>query len=133
MAHSSCCSARSASDEADDGGAGGEDPDDVGATSGFFVRSFLGVVGQDLMAPVGFGEPGERQDLSCGLVEMIRSLDGFVRLPSCRGLFVRVVIDGPGLVGLGLASVPPADTRLWTGSQGVRGSNPLSSTDETPV
>ena len=62
------------SDEADDCGSGGEDPDDVGATSDLFVESFLGVVGPDL-APVRFGEPGECQDLSSGLVEVVSSVD----------------------------------------------------------
>ena len=37
------------------------------------AQPLLGVVGPDL-TPVGFGEPGERQDLSSGVVEMLGSV-----------------------------------------------------------
>ena len=86
------------SDETDDRWAGGEDPHDVGAASDLFVQSFLGVVGLDL-PPVGFGEPGEDQDLCCGTVEVLRGV--------AETDLVEVVCDaavlGPYLVGVGLS------------------------------
>ncbi len=65
-------------DEADDGVAGGEDADDLGAAADLLVQPFLGVVGPDL-APMGFGEPDEGQDLTGGLVEEIEQLAETIR------------------------------------------------------
>ena len=65
-------------DEADDGVAVGEDPDDVGAASEFLVQPFLGVVRPDL-PPVLFREPGEREDVGRGVREMRRPHPGTVR------------------------------------------------------
>ncbi len=48
----------------------GKMPDDVGAAPDLFVEAFLRVVGPDL-APVGFGEPGEGQDLGGRGVEVL--------------------------------------------------------------
>jgi hypothetical protein len=52
-------------DQADEGGPVGKDADDVGAAADLAVQSFLGVVGPDL-APDGFGEAGECQDVGPG-------------------------------------------------------------------
>ena len=52
-------------DETDQRFAVGEDADHVGAAADLFVGPFLGVVGPDL-APYGFGEAGERQDVGPG-------------------------------------------------------------------
>ena len=76
---------------------GGEDPHDVGAAPDLFVQSFLGVVGPDL-TPMGFGEPGERQDLSTGLVEMIRGVDE----SSFGEVADDTVVLGPHLIRVGL-------------------------------
>jgi hypothetical protein len=64
-------------DEADQRGAVGNDGDDVGAPSDFFVESFLGIVGPDL-APDLFGERGERQQIRAGVLEVLGDLGEFV-------------------------------------------------------
>ena len=46
-------------DQADQAGAVGEDPDDVGATADLTVEALLGAVGPDL-APDRLGKAGER-------------------------------------------------------------------------
>src|SRR5688572_19861298 len=56
-------------DEADDGGAVGEDPDDVGAAADLFVESFLGVVRPDLPPDLA-GEGGEGGEVAAGVVEV---------------------------------------------------------------
>jgi hypothetical protein len=60
-------------DESDDGGAVGEDPDDVGAAADLLVQPFLGVVAPDLTPDVA-GERGEGQELFTGVVEVIGSV-----------------------------------------------------------
>jgi hypothetical protein len=57
-------------DEADDRGAVGEDPDDVGAAADFLVEAFLWVVRPDL-APDLVRERGEREEIVAGLVEVV--------------------------------------------------------------
>jgi hypothetical protein len=49
-------------DQADDAGAVGEDPDDVGPTPNLSIEAFVGVVGPDL-SPDLLGEAGERQNV----------------------------------------------------------------------
>jgi hypothetical protein len=56
-------------DEADQGGAVGEDPDHVGAPADLAVEPFLGVVRPDL-APEFLGEAGEGEDVGAGGVEV---------------------------------------------------------------
>ena len=56
-------------DEADQGVAVGEDPDDVGAPADLAIESFLRIVRPDL-APELFGERGEGQDVGAGGVEV---------------------------------------------------------------
>lgn len=57
-------------DEADDGVAVGEDADGVRAAADLPVEALVGVVGPDLL-PESFGEPGEREDVGPGGVEVL--------------------------------------------------------------
>ena len=60
--------AQKGADQTDDGGAIGEDADDVGTAPDFFVEAFLGIVGPDLL-PYLCREGGKSQDIVSGLLE----------------------------------------------------------------
>ena len=65
-------------DQPDDGGAVGEDPDDVGAAADLLVQPFLRVVRPDL-APELARERGERQQVLPGGVEVLARRRGTSR------------------------------------------------------
>ena len=60
-------------DQADDGGAVGEDPDDVDAAANLLVQPFLRVVRPDLPPDLA-GECGEGRQVALGGVEMTGGL-----------------------------------------------------------
>lgn len=66
--------------QSDEGGAVGEDADDVGAAADLLVQAFLRVVRPDLL-----GKRGERQQVRAGLFELVGDL----------GYLVGQGIDGP--------------------------------------
>ena len=57
-------------DEADDRVTVREDPDGVGAAADLAVQSLVRIIGPDLL-PEPFGEPGEREDVSSRVVEVV--------------------------------------------------------------
>ena len=63
-------------DQADQGVAAGENPEDVGAAADLPVEPFLWVAGADL-PPDRFGERGEGQDVAAGGVQMRGDLGQF--------------------------------------------------------
>ena len=56
-------------DEADERVAVGEDPDGVGAAADLAVQSLVRIIGPDLL-PEPVGEPGEREDVRPGGIEV---------------------------------------------------------------
>jgi hypothetical protein len=64
-------------DEADQGIAAGEDPDDIGAAADLAVQPLLRVVGPDL-PPEFLGEAGERQHVRAGCLQVLSHLGQLV-------------------------------------------------------
>ena len=84
-------------DEACDGVAVGEDPDDVGAASDLPVQPFVGIVRPDL-APDLLREGGEREQVGPGGVEMVGDGREFVGQRVEDPVVLGVHRSGVGLV-----------------------------------
>jgi len=84
-------------DQAGHGGPVGEDADDVGAAADFPVEAFVGVVRPDL-APDLLREPGEREQVRAGGVEVIVDLGQFARDGVQELVVLGLDVAGVGLV-----------------------------------